>query len=279
MFKKQEILARKDELLQEALANGDNLEEAQLNVAMIIAGCAFYGKKQRSGEDFSEHAVTVTAQHQSKYKRIISILHDVIEDSDWTLQEIRDMGFSERVLKALDAVTKRDGEQYFDFIERCSLAGEDAIQVKIADLKHNSDPTRYRHITESRHQELKAKAYNVAYHYLVDILKVRADPEADYNAPGRSIVDYMLSREGYKEHPRMANKLLREFSSRSERLPIPLKILGQHFSLHYTRPLNLRAPFSIARGEPVLPASALPTPESVKARSPKGPGQSGRAPG
>ena len=120
--------------------------------------------------------------------------------------------------RGVDGVTQRPGEPYFDFIERCSQSGPDAIAVKIADLKHNSDPTRYRHIVDTDKQTLKAKAYNVAYHYLVDILKVRDDPTADYNQPGRSIVDYMRSRKGYWESPEMANKLLNEFSSRPERL-------------------------------------------------------------
>lgn len=226
MFTRDEIKARHDELLQEAAKSGDSIN-SELNLACIIAGCVFFGKTQRSGEDFIQHALEVaTDSIESKNKRIIAILHDVIEDSQkeadeekrWTIDDLRDIGFSERVLKGVDGVTLRPGEKYFDFIERCSLAGDDAITVKISDLKHNSDPTRYRHITDTPHQVLKAKAYNVAYHYLVDIKKTWADPNADYNQPGRSIVEYMGYRDGFWQEPEMANRLLDEFSSRPERL-------------------------------------------------------------
>ena len=98
MFTKKEIIERAQSLQNHNLAQGNQPAEAQLSIAMLIAGCAFYGKKQRSGEDFTEHLLTVAAQHQSKYKRIISILHDVIEDSDWTLDDLKAMGFSERVI-------------------------------------------------------------------------------------------------------------------------------------------------------------------------------------
>lgn len=175
MFTKDEIKARARELNDAAVASGEDPEEAGLNIAMLIVGADFHGKKQRSGEDFSEHALTVASYHHSKYKRIISLLHDVVEDTEWELQDLRDMGFSERVIKGVDAVTQKENEPYFDFIERCSTAGEDAIEVKIADLKHNMDPSRYRHIVDTERQILKAKAYNVAHHYLVDIQKTRPE--------------------------------------------------------------------------------------------------------
>lgn len=167
MFTKEEIKARLDELRQEAAQNGTDPIEAELNVAMVIAGSAFLKKKQRSGEDFSQHALEVATRHiQSKTKRIIGILHDVVEDSDWELSDLRDIGFSDRIINGVDSVTLRPGEKYLDFIERCSLGGEDA----------------------------------------------------DYNEPGRSIVEYMSYRDGYWQEPKMANKLLEEFSSRTDRL-------------------------------------------------------------
>lgn len=219
MFTKEEIKARLDELRQEAAQNGTDPIEAELNVAMVIAGSAFLKKKQRSGEDFSQHALEVATRHiQSKTKRIIGILHDVVEDSDWELSDLRDIGFSDRIINGVDSVTLRPGEKYLDFIERCSLGGEDAIEIKISDLKHNMDSSRYRHIVTTEKQQLKAAVYNVAYHYLVDILKTRVDEDADYNEPGRSIVEYMSYRDGYWQEPKMANKLLEEFSSRTDRL-------------------------------------------------------------
>ena len=222
MFTKEEIKQRLRDIEPENIniAKGESL-----SLAFIIAGCAEFDMRQRSGEDFIQHALEVaTNSIQSKNKRIIAILHDVVEDSDWTLEDLREVGFSERIINGVDAVSMRPGEKYFDFIERCSMAGEDAIEIKINDLKHNMDSSRYRHIEISGKHLLKTKAYNVAYHYLVDILKVRADPEADYNAPGRPVFEYMRSRDPYWKTPEVANQLLDAYSSCTERLDIGLSL-------------------------------------------------------
>jgi len=217
MFTKQEIIDR----YKNRPASSKTLDEGEsLSLAMIITGSALFSETQRSGEDITQHAMEVAMGAESKNKRIIGLLHDVVEARDWTLDDLREAGFSERIIRGVDGVTKRPGEKYFDFIERCSLSGEDAIVVKINDLKHNSDPTRYRHIKDTEKQITKAKVYNIALHYLVDIFKTRASEGlSDFNAPGRSIVEYLANRRGYRESPEMANRLLDEFSSRAERLP------------------------------------------------------------
>jgi hypothetical protein len=76
--------------------------------------------------------------------RIAGVLHDVVEDSDWTLERPRDEGFSEVVLEAIEAVTKRPeegGDGCEQFVRR---AGAHPIGrlVKLADLRDNSDPSR-----------------------------------------------------------------------------------------------------------------------------------------
>ncbi len=66
----------------------------------------------------------------------IGLLHDVIEDSDWTIDMIRDKGFSNHVIEAIDAISRRKNELYNDYIMRVSL-NKMATAVKLADLKHN----------------------------------------------------------------------------------------------------------------------------------------------
>jgi (p)ppGpp synthase/HD superfamily hydrolase len=74
-------------------------------------------------------------------ERICGVLHDVIEDTDITLERLQNEGFSPAVLAALDCLTKRDGESYDDFINRV-LKNELACRVKLADLADNMDLSR-----------------------------------------------------------------------------------------------------------------------------------------
>ncbi|MBR8043135.1 GTP pyrophosphokinase [Burkholderia cenocepacia] len=74
-------------------------------------------------------------------ERIVAVLHDVIEDTEWTLDRLHAEGFSESVLNGLDAVTRRPGENYDDFVRRAS---RDVIglNVKLEDLRDNANLSR-----------------------------------------------------------------------------------------------------------------------------------------
>ncbi len=238
LFTKDEIKTRWQTLRAKAVVNGAIPIEAELSLTMLIVGNAFLTKKQRSGEDYVGHPMAVaTAYTRSKNKRIIGLLHDLIEDTDWTLDDLREVGFSERIVLAVDACTRREGpphfapgqrEPYFDFVVRCGQGGDDAIDVKINDLHHNMDASRYRHINDSEKTHLKQMAYNISYHYLVDLKKFREDGVTHYNYPGTPIVDYIRSRAEFAGHPAMVNRLLDEFSSDTDRLdaPAPQRLSG-----------------------------------------------------
>lgn len=77
----------------------------------------------------------------SEAAMMAAILHDVVEDSDWTIVQLRDRGFSDEVLHAVDCLTKREGESYKHFVERTSR-DPIARKVKIADLEDNMDIRR-----------------------------------------------------------------------------------------------------------------------------------------
>jgi len=70
-----------------------------------------------------------------------AVLHDVVEDTDWTLERLRREGFPEEVLEAVDCLTHRDGESYEEFVERVQT-NPIARQVKIADLEDNMNIRR-----------------------------------------------------------------------------------------------------------------------------------------
>lgn len=103
------------------------------------------GQRDRSGAPYIGHLRRVAAHvgrlGGSDPARVAAILHDAVEDGHITFAELRALGAPERVLGALDAVTRRAGETYRDFVERAATDPDGAL-VKYADLLDNTDPAR-----------------------------------------------------------------------------------------------------------------------------------------
>ena len=88
-----------------------------------------------------QHIRTVKRMVKTPEAKIVALLHDVCEDSDTTLDDLRDAGFPETIIMSVDAVTKRPDETYREYIARIKK-DRTAIEVKIADALHNSDLSR-----------------------------------------------------------------------------------------------------------------------------------------
>jgi (p)ppGpp synthase/HD superfamily hydrolase len=81
-------------------------------------------------------------------EKIVGVLHDVVEDTQWTFEKLLDEGFSITLVDALRSVTKHEGgEDYFDFIQRAKK-NPLGRKVKIADIHHNMDVTRIKVISD-----------------------------------------------------------------------------------------------------------------------------------
>jgi (p)ppGpp synthase/HD superfamily hydrolase len=78
---------------------------------------------------------------------VVALLHDVIEDTDMTIDALRDMGFSERVISAIALMTHAPEVPYMDYV-RAIKTNDIARQVKLADLAHNSDLSRLDEVDE-----------------------------------------------------------------------------------------------------------------------------------
>ena len=117
-----------------------------LERAIAIAVQAHAGQSDRAGKPYILHPLRVMAAMDTDEERIVAVLHDVVEDSDWSLADLRARGFPERLLAALEALTKRPTEDYEAFIDRVER-NELARRVKIADLKDNLDPDRIKNPT------------------------------------------------------------------------------------------------------------------------------------
>lgn len=109
--------------------------------ALQIAYDAHDGVKDKGGSPYFLHPVFVSEFLETEDEKIAAVLHDVVEDTDITLDMLREEGFSEAVIEAIDCVTKRDGEDYMDFVRRAA-SNPIAKAVKIADIQNNLDLSR-----------------------------------------------------------------------------------------------------------------------------------------
>jgi (p)ppGpp synthase/HD superfamily hydrolase len=78
---------------------------------------------------------------KTNYERIVALLHDVVEDTEYTVEDLRKAGYSQKILRSLNCLTKRDGEEYDQFIKRVKR-NPLARKVKVADIEDNLDLAR-----------------------------------------------------------------------------------------------------------------------------------------
>jgi (p)ppGpp synthase/HD superfamily hydrolase len=113
-----------------------------LERAIAIAADAHAGQVDKAGEPYILHPLRVMMKLEAVEDRIVGVLHDVVEDNaTWPLAALRAEGFAEAILAAVDAVTRREDEDYETFVRR---AGKNAIgrRVKLADLADNMELAR-----------------------------------------------------------------------------------------------------------------------------------------
>ncbi|MBQ7993189.1 MAG: HD domain-containing protein [Solobacterium sp.] len=123
-------------------------------LALETAKEAHRGQKDKGGNDYFTHPVSVSALTKGSLTAVISaLLHDTVEDTDITLEKLRELGMSEEVIACVDCLTHREGEPRKDYLERIA-ANYDAVCVKLADLTHNSDLSRIADPSEKDYQRI-----------------------------------------------------------------------------------------------------------------------------
>ena len=119
-----------------------------LERAIEIAVQAHKGASDKGGSPYILHPLAVMHNLDTDDEKIVGVLHDVVEDTQWTFEKLLDEGFSVTVVDALRSVTKQEGgEDYFDFIQRAKK-NPLGRKVKIADIQHNMDVTRIKVISD-----------------------------------------------------------------------------------------------------------------------------------
>lgn len=118
-----------------------------LEKAICLAVEKHKGQTDKGGMPYILHPIYVMSKMETETEKTVAILHDVVEDTDTTFEDLRNIGFSEEIVNVLDCLTRRESEDYFDYIDRIK-ANNLAIKVKLADLEHNMDFRRIKDITD-----------------------------------------------------------------------------------------------------------------------------------
>ena len=124
------------------------------DIALSIATEAHRGQFDKAGVDYIEHPIYVASQVVTEEEKAVALLHDVIEDSHYTAEELLQAGLPETVVTAVQVLTKKKEQDYQTYLETVKK-NPLARVVKLADLKHNSDLSRLSSITEKDRERLK----------------------------------------------------------------------------------------------------------------------------
>lgn len=148
------------------------LYSKKIKQAMKIAYKAHDGQYDKNGYPYIHHPFHLAEQMETEEEIIVALLHDVIEDSKISIKELKEAGFSKEVITAIELLTKPSDANYFNYIRKIST-NELAKKVKLADLLHNRDLSRFDKVTEKEWE--RNKKYQRAY----NLLRWGDEPEAE----------------------------------------------------------------------------------------------------
>ncbi len=151
----------------------ENDNKEYLANAFSIALDAHEGQFDKGGREYIHHCIDVMGTMDSIEESVTGLLHDVIEDSNWTFKKLKDEGISDEIITAIDSVTKRKSEDYFDFINRAKL-NKIGRRVKAADLLYNLNIKRISNPTKK--DFVRTDKYKMAAEILI-----RNDSKIDFN--------------------------------------------------------------------------------------------------
>ena len=139
-----------------------------IETALAIALKAYKGQKDKAGKSYILHPLRLMAKMQTEDEMATAILHDVIEDSDYTRAALINEGIPANIAKAVEVLSKTKGENYDQFIDRVS-GNPLALSVKIADIEDNINILRLASITDKDLQ--RVAKYHRAWHTLHSRMK------------------------------------------------------------------------------------------------------------
>ncbi len=133
--------------------------------ALEIAVAAHKGQLDRAGRPYILHVLQVAMAGSTDDERIVGALHDVVEDTDWTFEQLAEEGFSQTIVEAVKCLTKESPEEDYELFTERVKKNPLAIRVKLHDLRSNMDLTRLLQVKDSDAERLTK--YLKAYHELI----------------------------------------------------------------------------------------------------------------
>lgn len=117
-----------------------------LQKAIDFAKKAFEGYVSDNGEPYFNHSLRVMEQMSTTEEKMVAILHDVLEDTPYTVYDLRDAGFPKNVISCVEQLTRENDVTYFEYIDDIST-NEICTKVKLAEIKDNKDVNRVRKLS------------------------------------------------------------------------------------------------------------------------------------
>ena len=130
--------------------------------ALQIAAKAHEGQVDKSGLPYILHPMAVASKVDTLELKTIALLHDTIEDTEATAEYLIKQGIPEEIVEVIQLLTKPEDEEYESYLRRVKKNPK-ALEVKLADLAHNTDPTRAGGLNEKRR-----KKYELAKRVLME---------------------------------------------------------------------------------------------------------------
>ena len=112
-----------------------------LDNAIKFASKVLNGHTDEKGEPYINHAMRVADKMDTEFEKIVAVLHDVLEDTDCSIHDLQDAGFSREVIECVEQLTRKSDFTYFEYIEDISTS-EVCKKVKLAELEDNQDIVR-----------------------------------------------------------------------------------------------------------------------------------------
>ena len=120
----------------------------------ISYNAAHKGQYDKAGKPYATHPIYVATKMKTNKEIIVALLHDVIEDTKLSLEDLIEEGFPHEIIEAIDAITKKPEEDYFEYIKRVKK-NPLARKIKIEDLKHNMNLKRIDEPTEKDYERVE----------------------------------------------------------------------------------------------------------------------------
>ena len=143
----------------ELLKKSDNLIYKSLEIVTRL----FENQVDKGGLPYSVHLLKVYGGVSDYLEKVCALLHDVVEDTDVTFEELSDVGFPNEVIEILMILTKPHGADYQVYIDGIvNSENVHAMNIKLSDLRHNMDISRIKNPTVNDYERVN-KRYAPAY--------------------------------------------------------------------------------------------------------------------